>query len=453
MHDHFFAKGGIAASANHILRQAVERHKARLQAEFTKARLRRRCGTVQALKEVLVAETPITTATQPQLRWIRVNTLKSTLEAQSLDLLAPYKRVRDLVDVGHAPSDPRYCVDDNVPNLVAVPSDTSLTRTSPYLNGEIILQDKASCFPAHLLTGDNVHVGDIIDACAAPGNKTTHLAAILGARSRKFGQRSRIFACERDPKRSTILQAMIHKAGAKQVTVLPKQDFLALDPSADQFGSVTHLLLDPSCSGSGILGREDIPTLALPKDPRSDRNNNHTPKHSKKRKRTDNEPIISTPSIDNDEEQPAATTSKEPARLAKLANLQSRIIEHAFTFPAARRITYSTCSIHSEENEDVVLRVLQSAAGVQHGWRVATRSSHPAGLRAWRHRGVASPAREGGGRVLSEDELEGCIRCYPNDEMGTMGFFVVCFERDVDVKSTTAKADGVGQDEWDGFSD
>ena len=47
-----------------------------------------------------------------------------------------------------------------------------------YKDGSLILQDKASCFPAHVLKPTpGAHC---IDACAAPGNKTSHLAAMLG---------------------------------------------------------------------------------------------------------------------------------------------------------------------------------------------------------------------------------------------------------------------------------
>lgn len=55
------------------------------------------------------------------------------------------------------------------------------------------------------------------------------------------------------PTRSKTLQKMVAAAGAGDVvTVLPGQDFLALDPVADpRFENVTGLLLDPSCSDAG----------------------------------------------------------------------------------------------------------------------------------------------------------------------------------------------------------
>ena len=66
------------------------------------------------------------------------------------------------------------------------------------------------------------------------------------------------------------------------------------------------------------------------------------------------------------------------------------------------------------------------------------------GLREWKHRGLkqASSGEDRGGWTLGEDQLDACIRCYPNDEEGTMGFFVCCFVRDL---STQDKTNPVGE--------
>jgi putative methyltransferase len=104
--------------------------------------------------------------------------------------------------------------------------------------------------------------------------------------------------------------------------------------------------------------------------------------------------------------------SEDDDRLDKLAAFQLQMIQHAFKFPAVKRIVYSTCSIHAEEDERVVAKALKSGGG---RWRVAPRSSV---LPSWERRGRVEE--------LGPD-AEGVIRCLPEDK--TNGFFVSCFER------------------------
>lgn len=457
-HDHFFAKTGIAANAKHPLRAAIERHRSRLQSEFTRARLKRRCGSVEALVAVLDKESSSKERRHP--RWVRVNTLVATDGAALLDRLPGARSVDSLEQVLQSGSqDLTYAIDNNVPNLYAFSPSSNLTKSTAYAKGEVILQDKASCFPAWLLLGgqEKDTTGDVIDGCAAPGNKTTHVAAIMGALQIPYG----IFACEKDEIRSKTLKTMTLKAGAKHVEVLANQDFLALDPQNLFFSNVTHLLLDPSCSGSGIVNRQDIPKLALPVDPRaiSANGDGTSSTRSKKRKR-DQEPVVdSTTELETTDEE--APTSATLERLQKLSNLQTHIVEHAMKFPAARRITYSTCSIHEQENEVVVSRLLKSEVAQKQGWKILPREEQIKGMQMWRHRGVNKAGMEE--NTLDESQLDACIRCYPDDEEGTMGFFVCAFTREprtVPANSSNghierpddSSAKGPPSDEeWEGF--
>jgi 16S rRNA C967 or C1407 C5-methylase (RsmB/RsmF family) len=45
-------------------------------------------------------------------------------------------------------------------------------------------------------------------------------------------------------------------------------------------------------------------------------------------------------------------------RVRDLAALQRSLILHAMRFPAVRTVVYSTCSVFTQENEDVVRAVL-----------------------------------------------------------------------------------------------
>lgn len=55
----------------------------------------------------------------------------------------------------------------------------------------------------------------------------------------------------------------------------------------------------------------------------------------------------------------ATDQEKEKARLASLASFQLRCLNHGLRFPRLKRLVYSTCSIHCQENEDVVAACLQ----------------------------------------------------------------------------------------------
>ena len=105
-----------------------------------------------------------------------------------------------------------YLLDTNVGNLVALHPSYPVTTllAQDYQSGAIILQDKASCIPADLL--DAEQGAKVLDACAAPGNKTTQLAAAVGPTGR-------IIAVEKDPKRALTLKTMVDKAGASDCTL------------------------------------------------------------------------------------------------------------------------------------------------------------------------------------------------------------------------------------------
>lgn len=389
-------------------------------------------------------------------RWVRINNLKSNLKLQLQSTFAAFQQVRSLADLKSANS---VYVDEHVPDLVALAPGGDISSSSAYHKGEIILQDKASCFPAYLLLGDqdDTWKGDLVDGCAAPGNKTTHLASLLSARNGHA--ETTIFSMDASTDRSKTLQKMVSVAGAdKLVSVLAGQDFLAVNHADPRFKNVTGLLLDPSCSGSGIIGRDDVPRFILP-DPGRKSKDDHP--RGKKRKRADDDDAQSAASAHRSEPSPP---SKD--RLTRLANLQARIVEHALGFPSATRVTYSTCSIYILENELVISRVLSSKVAQTGGWRLMRRDEQPLGLRKWKHRGIRQQeiGSENFEVDLSEEQLDSCIRCWPGDDQGTGGFFVAGFIRDGHGAGVAASrpstngqnekgSDDDDEEEWNGFSD
>ena len=376
-------------------------------------------------------------------RWIRINTLKTSLEEQLQTTFAGHKHVEGLNTLARPPSTNSLCIDYHIPDLLALPISTDLTKLPAYREGKIILQDKASCFPAYLLdpTADE---GDIVDACAAPGNKTTHLAAIL----RDHGNTSKvtIHACERDNSRASALTHMLSTAGAHHVEVHAGQDFLKADITKPPWNCVRSLLLDPSCSGSGIVGRDEPLNITFPQ-----RRTKNNPLNTKKRKReVASEHYTSMHDAAEEDLLSKKSLDELKVRLQALSAFQLKVLLHGFQFLQARKIVYSTCSIYAEENEQVVVKGLLSDIAQKRGWRMMRRVEQPDGLRKWSVRGNYEACA---GYIRSDDALnaaeiaDGCIRCEKGTKDGTQGFFVAGFVRD------RMSDEAALEDEWEGFSE
>ncbi|KAI0532127.1 S-adenosyl-L-methionine-dependent methyltransferase, partial [Xylaria digitata] len=437
VHDFLLSRKGIALPASHGLRAAVERHKARLAAELTRARLRRKAPSIEALRHLVTVEALGEVGLYP--RWVRVNTFKTTLQDQLDTTFKDFAQVESVRDIlaGLTTAKLLY-VDEHVPNLLALSPTFEITKTHAYISGAVILQDKASCFPAYLLDpqpGD----GDVIDSCSAPGNKTTHVAAIVRSRMAEGEEGERkVYAFEKDQYRARTLEKMVNLAGAQTITHMSSErDFLKVDPGAPLYENVGALLLDPSCSGSGIIGRDAMPTIHLPEQPGLPSVKKSPVDKNRKRKREDgtaNE-VRRQILVDDDGQELVVSSEKEMGmRLEALSSFQLTLLLHAFTFPMARKVTYSTCSIHAEENEQVVLKALQSEVALKGGWRVMKREQQVRGMREWPVRG--SLEASGG----DEEVAEACIRSYKDDGRGVMGFFVVGFVRDAGTEGEEKKS-------------
>jgi putative methyltransferase len=411
-------------------------------------------------------------------RWVRINTILTTWEEQKQTTFAGFKEVETLKHILEASSsDQLLHLDPHIPNLVAVPAGCDLSKSLAYQKGEIIFQDKASCFPAYLLN-PTCEDGAVVDACAAPGNKTTHLAAILASSRSANGMEvedagHKVFAFERNKQRTGTLRKMVKLAGADPIVhIVGNRDFLTTEPSSHkfwgaEFDHVGALLLDPSCSGSGIVGRDDEPTLFLPS---ADADNGLPTSKSKKRKRkTPKVEVKAVPvadSSDYDDDDEPAEEKSTAKRLTSLSAFQLQLLKHAMKFPDAKKIVYSTCSIHVEENESVVVKALISDAGRQGGWRLLHRDEQVKGLRDWHVRGEQSACESVFGdkamKLMFAEKAtnaaqvaDACIRCERGTSDGTMGFFVAGFVRDERLKmmTTTEEQEGVEEEEWNGFSD
>src|SRR5712691_10018331 len=109
-------------------------------------------------------------------------------------------------------------------------------------DGRIYLQDEASQLVAHLL---GAQPGDrVLDVCAAPGSKTTHLAALA--------PRALIVAGDFHAHRLGTLKRIARQQGADNITSVACDAAHRL-PFAD--ASFDRVLVDAPCSGTGTLRR------------------------------------------------------------------------------------------------------------------------------------------------------------------------------------------------------
>ena len=167
--------------------RAVLKHAARLSAAVAALLAER---TAPSLAALVAAPPP---AAAPRPRHLRVNTLVTTVAAARAQL-------------------PAAAVDAHLPDvLVATDAGGARWHEHPLVaTGALVLQGKASCMPAHALAPQPGWT--VVDCCAAPGNKTSHVAAMVG-------RAGRVLAFERDGRRCETLRATLRRTHAEHVTV------------------------------------------------------------------------------------------------------------------------------------------------------------------------------------------------------------------------------------------
>lgn len=384
-HDLLVSRSKRIQMGKHPIKSYVLKHKARLHAELVKLKLKLKVRDLSELFDQEDDTTPV--------RWIRVNPLKGDIEATVKELT---KKFPHRVDHWSQLAPGSIYHDEFIPHLFGIDPQDKITSHELYKQGKIIIQDRASCFPAHIL---NPGEGDVvIDACAAPGNKTTHLAAHILPANSGSKEIVRIHAFEKEPHRARVLQKMTTAAGCGSSLEIHVGDFTKL-AVPDKFLDVTGALVDPSCSGSGIFGRKYVDSLnkAKQEEVEAEQEEGHIPGDDLK------------------------------DRLSKLSSFQFQVVKHAMSMPHCKKVVYSTCSVHAEENERVVIDLLLDKKVQQWGWQVAPRAEV---VPEWPRRGHVEEFEQ----VFRDDKLkcrllaEGCIRALPRQD-GGIGFFAVCFER------------------------
>ena len=109
------------------------------------------------------------------------------------------------------------------------------------VSGLFAVQDEASQLITYLL--DPKPGERILDACAAPGGKTTHIAQLM----RDKGE---VIAVEKDPERIRRLEDNINNLGITSVKII-NADF----NSVENIGTFDRILVDAPCSSMGVIRR------------------------------------------------------------------------------------------------------------------------------------------------------------------------------------------------------
>ncbi len=124
-------------------------------------------------------------------------------------------------------------------------SEDVIRKTDEYKTGKIYLQSLSSMIPPLLLEPESRD--SILDMCAAPGGKTTQIAAICPGAA--------ITACEKNKIRAERLRFNLERQGAGRVNLM-----VCDSRRLDGMFKFDKILLDAPCSGSGTLtdGGEDF---------------------------------------------------------------------------------------------------------------------------------------------------------------------------------------------------
>lgn len=190
-----------------------------------------------------------------------------------------------------------------------------------HLVGRFYVQEAASMLPVTLLDPQSGEA--ILDIAAAPGSKTTQIAARMGhihSLVNGYAERERcadgvIVANDIQEKRLWTLKGAIHRLGVRNVLIVKKVGQWYGKHLTERFDRV---LCDAPCTAQGIARKD--PTVLQ-----------YTSEHS----------------------------------IAKASALQGSLLEAALhATKVGGRIVYSTCTLTPEENELVVLGLLERFAGM-----------------------------------------------------------------------------------------
>ncbi|MER2111232.1 MAG: 16S rRNA (cytosine(967)-C(5))-methyltransferase RsmB [Solibacillus isronensis] len=220
------------------------------------------------------------------LQTVRVNTTKATVE-QVLTTLE-----REGVKARRS---------EYIPECLHLENGQA-ARTGAFRNGLITIQDESSMLPAKVL---NPQPGmKVLDMCAAPGGKTTHLAEVMK-------NEGSILATDLHPKKLDLIEENVARLGLDIIETAPLDGRKAA--SFLQKEGYDAILVDAPCSGLGVMRRK-----------------------------------------------PDIKYTKREEDLESLQTIQLSILDNAVQLlKEDGRLVYSTCTVDRSENEGTVQAFLK----------------------------------------------------------------------------------------------
>lgn len=228
---------------------------------------------------------------------LRVNTLKTNRDklCETLKSYAWDPRVSTMVSDG-------IVIKNNTFNLSNDDANQFQGKTlSDVINrDDVYIQDESAMLVSYLLMIDSPKL--VVDLCAAPGGKTTHIASMIS-------ETGRVIATDISEKKLTVLRENCQRLGVQNIET---QTVDATDADLSFIKSADAVLIDAPCSGLGTLRRH-----------------------------------------------PDIRWNKTAKQLFALNDLQYKLLENAARhIKQGGIVVYSTCTIEQSENEDIIHRFL-----------------------------------------------------------------------------------------------
>ena len=193
----------------------------------------------------------------------------------------------------------------NCPYGLEIPAGVGEPNKWPgYSEGKWSVQDRSSQLIAPLLGG--LPGEKILDACAAPGGKSTHIAELIN-------NQGEVWSVDRSHRRARKILANSERLGTTcmQILVADSNDLLSEHPEWETY--FDRILIDAPCSGLGTLARHPDARWRMNKD-----------------------------------------------SIQELVVLQSQLLKSlAPLLKSSGNLVYSTCTIHPEENSNQIENFLK----------------------------------------------------------------------------------------------